>query len=187
MNVTAWLKSNFVFRVAAWPAALLILVLSAPSCVSVNIGPGKTEKSKGVTFNAPTGSFKGIANERADSAWNNPATGSTIAYQSNCGDAADLELESIAQDLFAGFEQSKILRNERIPFDGREGLEREVEGKVDGIITRVRAIIYKKNKCSYVLTHVALAAARVADNSRKAAVNGDSAQFERFATSFKAP
>lgn len=181
--------ANLKIKNSSVPAFAIVtaVILAATACVSVNIGPGKTEKSTGVTFTAPGGGFKDIKNERADSAWNNSATGSTIAFQSNCGDSADLQLESIAQDLFGGFEQSKDLKNERIPFDGREALDREIEGKVDGVVTRVRAIVYKKNKCSYVLTHVALGKSLVADNVRKAAVSGDAAAFEQFAQSFKAP
>lgn len=168
-------------------ATLFALSFGATACVSVNIGPGKTEKSDGVSFVAPGGSFKKVDNKRADGAWNNGATGSTIAFQSNCGDSADIALESIAEDLFAGFEDSKELKNERVPFDGREALDREIEGKVDGVMTRVRAVVYKKNKCSYVLTFVALTKTLVADNKRKAAINGDVAEFERFAQGFKAP
>lgn len=169
-----------------WFAILLAMVCSATACVSVNLGGGKVEKSDGVKFTPPLG-FKALDNGRADSAWNNASTGSTIAFQSNCGDTSDAPLESIATDLFADFEQSKDTRNERIAFDGREALDREVEGKVDGVSTRVRAIIYKKNKCSYVLTFVALTKSLVADTKNKAAINGDATQFERFAASFKAP
>lgn len=174
-------KLKFVFP------TVLALLTSGIGCVSVNIGTSKTEKSSGVAYSNPSGSFSQIKNERADAAWNNAGTGSTIAFQSNCGDSADTSLESIAQDLFAGFEENKDLRNERIPFDGREALDREIEGKVDGVMTRVRAIIYKKNRCSYVLTLVALTKTLVADNARKAGINGDVAEFERFANSFKAP
>ena len=168
-------------------AVIFVLVLSGPACVSVNLGDTKTEKSSGVQFSPPTGSFKSIGGNRADSAWNNGGTGSTIAFQSNCGDTSDSPLESIAADLFTGFEQAKELRNERIPFDGREALDKEIEGKVDGVMTRVHAIIYKKNRCSYVLTFVALTKTLVAENAHKAAINGDVSQFERFAQSFKAP
>lgn len=189
-------KTTKLTLLSKWPgklqrqaaaATILVLFMSGVRCVSVNIGPGKTEKADDVKFAAPASGFKIVENKRADAAWNNPSTGGTIAFQSNCGDAADIELESIAQDLFSGFESSKTLHNERVPFDGREGLDREIEGKVDGVLTRVRAIIYKKNKCSYILTLVSLGKSLVAQNGHKAAVTGDSAEFERFATSFKAP
>lgn len=156
-------------------------------CVSVNITPGEGEKSRGVSYVAPGASFAPVKSDRADAVWNNSVTGSTIAFQSSCGENADASLESIAQDLFAGFEDLKDLRSDRIPFDGREGLAREVEGKVDGVATRIHAVIYKKNKCSYVLTLVSLAKNLVADTSGKAATNGDTAAFERFTSNFKAP
>lgn len=172
-NPTPKLASKVIF------AIVLVLFLSGTACVSVNIGPGKTEKASDVSFAAPGGGFKALENARADAAWNNPKTGSTIAFQSTCGDAADLPLESIAQDLFAGFENRKALREERIPFDAREALDQEIEGKVDGVSTKVRAVIYKKNKCNYVLTLVSLA--------KQATANGDAEQFKNFMASFKAP
>ncbi|CAN5462817.1 hypothetical protein BH10BDE1_BH10BDE1_08290 [soil metagenome] len=183
MTVRAFNSSKFQILFAV----VLVLLFSGVSCVSVSLGGSKTEKAKGVAFATPNGNFKEIKNDGADFAWNSGSTGSTIAYQSTCGDTPDARLESIAQDLFGGFEQSKELRDERIPFDGREALSRDVEGKVDGVVTRVRAIIYKKNKCTYILTFVALDKTQVADSGRKAAINGDVAEFEKFAASFKAP
>jgi len=184
-------KASKNLKLKAAFATVLVLFLSGTACVSVNIGPGKTEKASNISFAAPGGGFKALESGRADAAWNNSSTGSTIAFQSNCGDAADLPLESIAQDLFTGFEDRKTLRDERIPFDSREALDQEIEGKVDGVMTRVRAIIYKKNKCNYVLTFVALTKNTVAENKDKARIqanlNGDVAQFENFMTSFKAP
>ncbi len=167
--------------------AVAALVLPAPGCVSVNIGPGKMEKSDGVKYQAPTTGFREIKKSGADSAWNNSSTGSTIAYQSNCGDAAETSLDSIAEDLFVGFEQSKTLKKERVPFDGREALDIEVEGKVDGVQTRVRALAYRKNDCAYVLTLVALPKSLVADTASKPAASSDLSEFSKFLSTFKAP
>lgn len=164
-----------------------LFCLASTGCVSVNITPSEAEKSKGVSYAAPGDAFVLVKSERADAAWSNTATGSTIAFQSSCGETSDASLESIAQDLFGGFDEIKDLRSERIPFDGREALARDVEGKVDGVTTVIRSIVYKKNKCSYVLTLVSLAKDRVADNRNKAATNGDTAAFERFTSNFKAP
>lgn len=167
--------------------AVLSLCMLQGSCVSVNIGPGKVEKSDGVKFTSPTIGFHLIEKSGADAAWNNSATGSTIAYQSNCGDAAESSLESVAEDLFVGFEQSKTLKKERVPFDGREALDMEVEGKVDGVQTRVRAVVYRKNACAYVLTFVALPKSLVADTQSKPAASSDVSEFSKFLSSFKAP
>lgn len=177
------------------PCAIFCLIslsiFAGPACVSVNIGPGKIEKSEGVKFDAPTASFRPInkseAKSGADFAWNNAATGSTIAFQSNCGDAAETSLDSIAEDLFVGFEQAKTLKKERVPFDGREALDLEMEGKVDGVQTRVRAVVYRKNDCAYVLTFVALPKSLVADTANRPAASGDLSEFSKFLSSFKAP
>lgn len=172
-------------------ACLATGIFAGPACVSVNIGPGKVEKSDGVQFQAPAAGFRQIskteAKSGADSAWTNSATGSTIAYQSTCGDSAETSLESVAEDLFVGFEQAKTLKKERVPFDGREALDVEMEGKVDGVQTRVRAVVYRKNDCAYVLTFVALPKSLVADTASKPAASGDLAEFSKFISSFKAP
>lgn len=166
---------------------LFAAVFAGLGCVSVNIGPGKVERSDGVKFETPQGGFRAIGKSGADSAWNNPSTGSTIAFQSNCGDAAETSLDSIAEDLFVGFEQAKTLKKERVPFDGREALDLEMEGKVDGVQTRVRAVVYRKNDCAYVLTFVALPKSLVADTANKPAASSDLAEFSKFISTFKAP
>ncbi|MDX9730663.1 MAG: hypothetical protein RBT63_02730 [Bdellovibrionales bacterium] len=159
---------------------LLILLVAGTACVSVNIGPGKGKKSSGVKFQEPSGSFREIDNDRADMAWLNASTGSSIAFQSNCGDSADASLESMNEELFSGFDGSRKIKSDRTPFDGREALQAEVEGTVDGITTHIHTTVYKKNKCSYILTLVTLP---------KPSVNltTDLETFERFKASFRAP
>jgi hypothetical protein len=55
-----------------------------------------------------------------------------------------------------------------------------MEGKVDGVQTRVRALVYRKNDCAYVLTFVALPKSLVADTANKPAATGDLAEFSKF-------
>ncbi|MDZ4085033.1 MAG: hypothetical protein U1E10_18975 [Bdellovibrionales bacterium] len=186
------MNSNNVKKMSSTLLYLIAPILSAGifaglGCVSVNISPGKVEKSEGVKFQPPQAGFREIAKSGADSAWNNPATGSTIAFQSNCGDAAETSLDSVAEDLFVGFEQAKTLKKERVPFDGREALDMEMEGKVDGVQTRVRALVYRKNDCAYVLTFVGLPKSLVADTANKPAASSDLAEFSKFISTFKAP
>lgn len=187
MNWAAKRLISIPHAVRSMTVPLSLIVLST-ACVSVNIGGGKVEKSDGVKFSEPSSGFKAIKNARADGAWNRASTGSTIAYQSSCGDTAESPLESLAEDLFAGFESGKRLKSERAPFDGREALDVEHEGKVDGVATRVRALIYRKNQCTYVLTFVTLPKSLVAATSSKPdPSNGDADEFAKFLSSFKAP
>lgn len=145
--------------------------------MSVNIGPSAPKKSDGTEFKAPQNGFTPIQLSNADYSWKNPTTGNTIAYQSLCGSSSDLSLEAISEDLFAGFDQVRTLHSERKPFDGREALDSEKEGKVDGVTTRVRALIYKKNQCTYILTFASL----------PHKTGTDPAEFDKFISSFKAP
>lgn len=180
LQQTSWLARKL--------AVPLFAIAFGTSCVSVNIGPGKVERSNGVKLTEPASGFKSIKSERADGAWNRHSTGSTIAYQSSCGDTAESPLESLAEDLFAGFENRKQLKAERVPFDGREALDVETEGKVDGVVTRVRAVIYRKNQCTYIITFVTLPKSLMADTSAKPdPSNGDASEFSKFLSNFKAP
>lgn len=181
-------RYNVIPRAMRFLIAPLLLIALSSACVSVNIGGGKVEKSDGVKFIEPSAGFRAIKSARADGAWNRSATGSTIAYQSSCGDTAESPLESLAEDLFAGFENGKRVKAERVPFDGREALDLEHEGKVDGVATRVRAVIYRKNQCTYVITFVTLPKSLVAAKASKPdPSNGDADEFSKFLSSFKAP
>ena len=146
------------------------------SCVSVSLGPGKVEKSSGVRVEEPTAPFVAI-DTKADGAWKSKDTGSTIAYQSGCGESADLPLESLAEELFSGLEEKKEISKQRRPFDGREGLDIEIEGKLDGVLTRTRTLVYKKNRCSYTLTFITL----------PQNLDLDKPKFEKFILGFAAP
>lgn len=170
------MKNNRTLAVAVMIGAILGIA-GGPACVSVNIGQDQASRSSGVTFDGPEAGFEKIDNSRADQAWKNKTTGSTIAYQSSCGETADVPLESIAEEIFFGFEEKIVIRDQRKPFDGREALDAEREGKIDGVATRIRAIAYKKNTCTYVLTFIGLPKHFAADST----------QFVRFVDSFKAP
>lgn len=154
----------------------LALELSGLGCVSVNLAGDKVERASDVRFSPPASPFEELKSN-ADRAWKSAATGSTIAYLSTCGEASDLPLENLSQDLLSGFEDSQEIKRSKINFDSREALDVDIKGKLDGVLTRTRAIVYKKNRCSYSLTFVSLP-----KNTET-----DSATFENFLTSFKAP
>lgn len=146
-------------------------------CVSVNIGGEKAERSKGVRLFQPKDPYTEIEGSRADGAWRNPANGNSISYFSTCNEAADPSLENATTELFADLKQLVIKRQATTTFNGREALDSEVEGKMEGIATRVRAIVFKKNGCLYTLSHVGVASKF--DEDRQA--------FDSFAKGFEAP
>lgn len=156
--------------------AAALLEISSLGCVSVNLAGDKVERANDIQFTAPGSPFAELKTT-ADRAWKSTTTGSTIAFLSTCGEAGDLPLESLSQDLLSGFEDSQELKRSKTSFDSREALDVDIKGKLDGVLTRTRAIVYKKNRCSYSITFVSLP-----KNTEL-----DSATFETFLASFRAP
>jgi hypothetical protein len=157
--------------------ALTMLVIGS-ACVSVKIGDGQAKRSEGVQFAAPADSgYQKLETPRADAAWKNTKNGNTIAYQSACGESSEAPLESVAQELLGAFDSSVEPQLQRRPFDGREAIDLEADGKVDGVATRMRAVLYRKNGCSYVLTQIGRTQGHAADREI----------FEKFTRSFRAP
>jgi hypothetical protein len=157
---------------------LFILSLCCVSgCVSVNLGAGKSERAAQVEFTSPASPFSPIHSKNADGAWQNRHNGNSISYLSNCNDPVDPPLDMVTRELFAELSNLNILRNELSTFNGREALIEEVEGYVEGIKTRIHAVVLKKNNCIYTLTYVGVSSA----------FENDHPQFDAFLRNFKAP
>lgn len=146
-------------------------------CVSVNIGPAKTEKSEGVKLKAPARPFEKFEARGADQAWKSQSSGNLISYLSTCNDPADPSLETIQAELLAALEDVRVLRTSDRDFNGRRALNSEAEGLIDGVKTRLELLAFKKNNCTYSLTYLGLA-------SR---FDEERAQFQAFMNSFEAP
>lgn len=166
-----------VASLALWAALWIAYLAFGSGCVSVNIGPGKTERSADVTFTAPDAPFSPIDGSKADGAWQNRGNGNTISFLSTCNDPADPPLEAVARELFTDLKDAKTIANETTIFNGREALSTEVEGRIDGVFTRIRALVFKKNACLYTLSYIGVARSFAADR----------ASFDRFLKSFQAP
>jgi hypothetical protein len=155
----------------------MAVAMSVTSCISVNIGPKPGERSKGVEYSAPDKPYEKLKDTRADGAWQNAASGNSISYFSTCNDPADPPLDSVARDLFSELRESNVIRQSTTSFNSREALDMEVEGKVDGVPTRIRAVIFKKNGCTYTLSQIGV----------PRAFESDRPKFQSFIGSFQAP
>jgi hypothetical protein len=130
------------------------IALVGTSCVSVSLGPKPGEQSKGVQFASPPPPYEPLEQSRADGAWQNTKNGNSISFFSTCNDPAEPPLEFLSKELFSELGEMKMLRQRLITFNGREALEQEVEGKVDGVLTRIHAVLFKKNGCTYTLSFI---------------------------------
>ena len=153
-----------------------VLIATAVACVSVNIGPKGAEKSKGVEVDAPEKPFEAM-DSNADGAWQNRTNGNSISYLSTCNDPADPALENVTRELFSGITELRTIQSKETTFNGREALDSEVIGRVDGVLTRVRAVVFKKNTCLYTISYIGVPKAFEEDRPR----------FDAFLRNFRAP
>lgn len=161
-------KSAFVF---------LLTVFSVTGCVSVSLSPQASKKAEGVSFSAPAKPFQAEDRGEIDQSWRNTKNSNSISYFSDCGDSSDPNLETIANGVLSGLTNLKLERNETLNFRDREAKRILAVGKVDGVPTYTDLLIFKRNRCIYVLTYVAL--------EKNYAVN--SGDFEKFIGGFNPP
>jgi len=147
------------------------------SCVSVSIAPKAGEQSTDVQFTPPSSPYESVDQPRADGAWQNSKNGNSISFFSSCNDPAEPTLEALSHELFSELGERKILRQRLINFNSREALMQEVEGKVDGVLTRIHAVLFRKNSCTYTLSFIGV----------PGAYESDRAVFEGFLNGFHAP
>ncbi len=135
---------------------LILLVMTAQSCISVGIGPSKAKKATGLTLVAPSPPFVEFESEVGDQVWRNPETGSTISYYSDCSRASDPNLDEIKFHLLGELDQGKVLEEKRVEYNQRAAIDALLSGSIDGILTQVHLIIFKKSGCIYTLTYASL-------------------------------
>lgn len=174
-DTTAMTKQHFLKIFLLAPTLVFFLALA--SCVTVNLGSGKTTTAQGVSFNQPAKPFEPAAVKDADKAWQNKDNGNMISYLSTCNDSADPTLQAARGDFFNSVSNLKIIKENELIYNGREALATVAEGTVDGVKMRLELLLFKKNNCMYTLSYVALA------NS----FNDNHEQYKQFAESFQAP
>ena len=158
--------------------SLAIFTVSiAVGCVSVNIGDKKIRRSEGVSYRGPTLPFKALDGRGADQAWKNVTNGNMISYLSTCNDPADPTIENVQTELLSAFDGIHVKKSAARPFNGRQALNTEAEGLIDGVKTRIELLVFKKNDCTYTLTYVGPAVR----------FDQDQPQFQSFVNSFEAP
>ncbi len=125
-------------------------------CISVNLGPKGPDKSKNVVASAPRPPYQVLKGARADGAWQNPADGNSISYLSTCNEQSDPSLESATDEVVSALGTTKTLSHNTLEFDGREALNTVAEARVEGVPTKIHALVFKKNGCVYALSLIGL-------------------------------
>lgn len=146
-------------------------------CINVAIGTSSVKKADGVRFTAPQTPFEKVSRDDVDASWRNPKNGNSIAFISDCQDASDPDLDTIASGIFNGIKNLEYKSDENLTYRSREAKRILAHGKVDGVPTFTDLLIFKKNRCIYVLSYVSLDSTRAANTQ----------DFERFIQGFNPP
>lgn len=134
---------------------LMIIFLLNTSCVSVGIESPTIEKAESVSYKEPK-NFVRFEQEPLDAAWKNSKNGNTISYLSECNGHSDPTYETIREGILSGLRDVNIEKQEMRKFNNRQAFISIVSGSVDGIPTKLKIIILKKDNCIFVITYVGL-------------------------------
>jgi hypothetical protein len=79
----------------------------------------------------------------------------TIAVNGRCRNEDDVPLGSLTQHLFLQFTNREILKQDVVPFDGREAMHTVLSAKLDGVPKMFDIWVLKKDGCVYDLLFIA--------------------------------
>jgi hypothetical protein len=89
-------------------------------------------------------------------AFRDKANGATVAVNGRCGrDAGDVPLGALTQHLFLMFTDRTIVKEEVVPFDGREAMHTVLTAKLDGVPKQFEVWVMKKDGCVYDIYYIA--------------------------------
>ena len=125
------------------------------SCVSVNLGGSKIERSKIATFAEPTTEFKRFDAPIVDYAWRHPKDGNSISVISQCEEGSGFSLEDIKTATIAEVENAKIIEEKDLELNQRAAKSLTLSGSMDGVASQIKVVTFRKHDCIYSLTYVA--------------------------------
>lgn len=132
---------------------LIAFCFSVIGCVSIDVAP-ETESAEGLVYKSPGGSFEKRDTDTLDAYFVDKKSGNSISLKSSCYDPADPSIENLESTAFTGMNiEKEISKQERI-FNSREALDTKKLVKIDGVPVLVRMLIFKKNNCNYLVSHV---------------------------------
>ena len=160
------------------PLFLALLFFSSAACVSVDVVPkGPRRSAHAVRYTPPPNPFIRIRNPHADMTWENPQTGGSISFQSDCSESGQIPLDQAFIAMTKDLNELQIRDRQSLNYNSRAALRTTFVSLVDGLPVQVSALLLNKNSCAYVLTYV----------SAPNVFAQDLDAFENFLREFRAP
>jgi hypothetical protein len=156
----------------------LFFSLMSTSCVSVELNKSKpAARNEDVKFSSPASPFEEIKSNDLDRGWRNSKNGNSISFITECQDGVDPTLENIYKGILKNVSNVEAISKNTITYNGREALRAVITGNVDGVLSKIDFVIFKKNGCTHIITYVALATS----------FDTNSGDFQKFVEGYKAP
>ena len=136
---------------------ILAFALGVSGCTGASFS-GSVYRGSGYAFRVPPppASWKRIDVDGQALSFVDEANGTLIAASGRCKvDGEDVPLRSLVQHLFLQFTEREVVREEIVPFDGREALHTIVIAKLDGVPKQFDVWVLKKDGCVYDLYCIA--------------------------------
>src|SRR5687767_3954464 len=89
-------------------------------CVSVSIGGNEPKRAQDVRFTAPPQPFQQEDRADVDMSWRHRDNGNAISFLSDCQDATDPDLDTIANGVFSGLNDLTYTSRDTLEYRKRE-------------------------------------------------------------------
>ena len=162
-------------------AILLFFGFYFSSCVSFNFDSLKDKKARGVTFKAPMKPYKKIVKKGMDFAWENPESGHTLSFFSNCSSTDHFtSLKQFRKDLLDGLKSFHILDEREMRHQGQKAyLLRLIQKSSLLKVMSMSLFLFKKVDCFYTISFLMFSSGKNTTDHQSV--------FENFIKEFRAP
>jgi hypothetical protein len=135
---------------------ILLLNIFISACVTVSL-PQDTNKDSRIRFTAPSGSFQSTHINEIDYSWKSTQTGATISLFTECNNPTDPSIDSLVTGVLSVMQKSTLESREPMSLSKAQATSVIASGIIEGVPSKVRLVISKKNKCIYMLTYISTA------------------------------
>lgn len=161
---------------------MLFLALCFTSCISFDFGSLKDQKASGVVFQPPPLPYKKVIKKGMDLAWENPKTGDTLSFFSNCSSAVEFSsVTHFQKELLEGLKKFRVSNQRKSLHQGLRArfisLKRLSSSSKK---MNMRLFLFKKENCFYTVIFLTA-------SSSKADFPDRQKVFEKFIREFRAP
>ena len=167
------MKRAFSQLIKTW----ILSALMSLGCVSVEIGGPDQSRSEVVDLKEPETPFEARSADYVDRLWVNRLNGNAISYLSQCRESYEAPLQEIALEAVSQLAKTDCKEPQEMRFNRRTAIDLTCSGEVDGVLSSVRVVTFRKNHCLYILNFSGVARAFTQDQSR----------FQTFLDRFRVP